>query len=1326
MLRNSIRRGVYALFFCLLMLCGSAAFAQTGTTSLRGTVTDKSGAAILGAKVVLSSPDLGVQRDTVSGATGEYQFVALFPGTYGLTIASTGFRKFEQRAVQLLVNTPATINVTLEIGETTQTVEVSAITETLNTTDASIGNAFSENQVKQLPLEGRNVPDLLSLQAGVAYTGNRADVPAFDTRSGAVNGARSDQSNVTVDGIGVNDEGGHAFTSVLPVTLDSVQEFRVTTTNANADEGGSGGAQVALVTKSGTNQFHGSAYEYNRNTLTSANDYFIKGSQLQNGEPNQAPKLIRNIFGGSVGGPIKKDRLYFFLNYEGTRRLEATSENHVVPSDALRDGVTQYVCDTSATGGAPDTTNCPGGSVTGLSGKTYTVAPGNFALSPQALTQIDPLHVGPNAASLAYMQSLPRANTTNNGDGLNYQGFIFSAPISDTKNEYIAKMDYNLTADAKHRLSVSGALRNENNQGAPFFPGEAPSQSNVNYNKGIIVNYSGVFGPALVNNFRYGFIRESTGTIGNSNQQWVFFRGLSDQTGAVTRTRSFQRPTNVFADDLSWSHGRHSWQFGGQIALARNPRISYLSSFSSGSTNAGWVDTTGYAGKPSPLNPANNLQPGTAIPYPGVDGSFSNSYDFPLTALLGLVTQVNAQYNFQRDGSALPQGAALKRRFALNSYEMYAQDTWKVKPTFTLTLGLRYSIFLPPWETNKLEVSPTFNLGNWFANRAREGANGIPSNQDQPVAFNWSGRANGQGGFYNTDWRNLGPRFAFAWAPNESNGLLGDLFGVGKTSIRGGFGIVYDRFGQGLVDDFDQNGAFGLASTLTNKAAEQTVLSAPRLTDIHQVPTTDNNGNLIFAAPPSANFPVPFPPGTFTATTGLDSSMKTPYSYTFDLSVTRELKSGFSIQASYVGRLSRRLLTQADLAQPLNFKDKASGVDYFTAVRALAKLYRNGTNTATFTDSQLSPAVVKYWQDVIQPASIYPGGAYAIGANGPLSGCGGPGSTTDPVVMAFDLFCSGRLNETTPLQVLDSNGINNANDPNCVAGNSNCQVYFPIGGAFTFYTPQYASLYSWRTNGTANYNALQVTLSHKMRNGFQFDLNYTFSKSIDLSSDSERVGTFGGTGSQVINAWSPNQFRGVSDFDATHQVNANWIVDLPFGRGRAVGHDVNKFADAFIGGWQLSGLFRMTSGFPVSFFNGFNFPTNWDLTGNAISSGVPVGATGAYKNPADFSVNIFKVGGTAAASYFTEPFPGDAGLRNTIRGNGYFGIDLGLSKRWFMPWSEKQSLQLRWEVFNVTNSSRFDVQSVNDSIDTYGASFGNYTRLSTNPRVMQFALRYEF
>src|SRR5208282_4255635 len=251
---STVKRNLLSLSVVLLFF-ENCAWGQTGTTSVRGVVIDKTGATVANAKVTLTNAGQALKREMATNSSGEYEFLALPPGNYSLVVELAGFRRYEQKSLQLLVNVPTTANVTLEVGTTTETVEVSAQAVTLNTTDASLGNAFNENQVKQLPLEGRNVPDLLSLQAGVVYTGNRSDIDVDqDTRSGSVNGARSDQSNVTVDGIPVNDSGGHAFTSVLPVTLDSVQEFRVTTTNYNADQGSTSGAQVALVTKSGTNE----------------------------------------------------------------------------------------------------------------------------------------------------------------------------------------------------------------------------------------------------------------------------------------------------------------------------------------------------------------------------------------------------------------------------------------------------------------------------------------------------------------------------------------------------------------------------------------------------------------------------------------------------------------------------------------------------------------------------------------------------------------------------------------------------------------------------------------------------------------------------------------------------------------------------------------------------------------------------------------------------------------------------------------------------------------------------------------------------------------
>ena len=579
---------------------------------------------------------------------------------------------------------------------------------------------------------------------------------------------------------------------------------------------------------------------------------------------------------------------------------------------------------------------------------------------------------------ISYFNKYPLPNDFSQGDGLNTAGYRFAAPTSNTKNWYIAKMDYNITRDGKQRVSLTGALANQDQANAPFLPGQAPETSIVNYNKGLIANYSSVLTPTIVNNFRYGYVRESIGTIGNTDVPVNHIRGI-DQ--GVNYSSQFQRPINSFWDDLTWTHGKHSWQFGFQASLIRNPTSSTTGSFSSGYMNAQWLDTSGLAGRSSsPLNPDN-------YGYPTVDfNGFGTNYDNAVTALFGMDVEVNAQYNYQRNGSPLAQGAPVVRHYAEDGYETYAQDTWKVKPNLTLTLGLRYSLFSPPWETHGLEVTPTESLNTWFNNRGAGNLSGIPSIDAPPVAFNWSGPANGgTTGYYGWDFKNLGPRVAFAWAPGYDDGLLHDLFGSGgKTSVRGGFGIVYDRIGEGLLDTFDSNGAFGLSTTIPNAAASESVGCTPRVTSINVIPTTDNCNYPILTPAPPANYPEPFPsnpaPGSEAIAWGLDSHIKTPYSYTIDFSVQRELKSGFTLQVAYVGRLSHRLLAQEDLAMPLDPYDKKAGMDYFAAATAMAKLYRSGvtTNQIAQNPNLIPKNVQQYWTDITQPAQ--PGAPYALGS----------------------------------------------------------------------------------------------------------------------------------------------------------------------------------------------------------------------------------------------------------------------------------------------------------------------------------------------------------
>src|SRR5260221_4360965 len=305
---NTSRYFVLRLMASVLLLT-SCAVAQTSTTSLQGTVTDPSGGAISGATVELVNVDSKLQRDASTDAQGEYRFQFLPPGTYILSVSASGFSRFERKDLQLLVNTPATANAQLKLGQSSQVVTVSDAPPALNMVDASIGDTFNEAHVKQIPIEGRNVPDLLSLQPGVAYTGNRPDADKDnDTRGGAVNGARSDQSNVTLGGVDVNNyNSAYAFTSVLPVTLDSVQEVRVTTTNYNADQEQGYGAQLAMITKSGSNNLHRTVYQYMRNMITSANEYLLKRSQLNPGLSHQPGQIICHNFLDSLGGASREE-----------------------------------------------------------------------------------------------------------------------------------------------------------------------------------------------------------------------------------------------------------------------------------------------------------------------------------------------------------------------------------------------------------------------------------------------------------------------------------------------------------------------------------------------------------------------------------------------------------------------------------------------------------------------------------------------------------------------------------------------------------------------------------------------------------------------------------------------------------------------------------------------------------------------------------------------------------------------------------------------------------------------------------------------------------
>jgi hypothetical protein len=900
------------LGFCLFLCLGLNLFGQAST--LNGTVTDPTGAVIPNATLTLSHAETGASREATSDAAGRYVFSQVTPGTYKLTAKASGFNEVTINDVHLLVSQPSTINVSFEkIGSTTTTVEVAAEAVQVNTTDATLGNAVGGKVITQLPFEARNVVGLLSLQPGVVYLGEPDPGSANDNRSGAVNGGKSDQANVVLDGVDVNDQQNRAaFNSVLRVTLDSVQEFRTTTTGAGADMGRSSGAQVTLVTKSGTNVLHGSAYEYLRNTATSANDFFSNAAGVKKA------KLNRNVFGTSVGGPIKKDRLFFFLNYEGRRDASEAVGLRIVPTDNLREGRFAYQKLDNSIG----------------------------FLTPADVKRVDPAGIGENQAILAMYNLYPHANDNTVGDGLNTAGFRFNAGAPLTFNTYIAKFDYTLDSNGKHTLFWRGNLQNDSlistsstNGCIQQFPGQGPKCAYLENSKGYAVGYTALLKPTLVSTFRYGLTRQGAQQTGSQLSAAAVVRDMDTIYPQGTSARGLARiiPVHTFAEDLTWTRGPHTVAFGGVARLIDNNRASTLNSYSRAYMNASWLNGTG----------------GVFVTNAG-DAKNTTPFKRQMNDLLGILSQLDHQVNYDLQGNVLPEGSIINRHFRAREYEMYVSDNWKMTRNLTLTLGVRWSLSPPIYEVNGYQTSASTSLGDFFEKRGQLAAAGQSQAGVGPLSFDLYSKTGI--GLYPFHKKNFGPRVGFAYSPHFNNGVLKTVFGEGgRSAIRGGFGMFYDLFGQGIARDGDST-ALGFSTLLTNAATADPVTS-PRFTGFYNIPLAS------FIPAPKGGFPQTFP-DTFAITNGVDAKLGVPKTYNVNFSISREFKGGFLLEGSYVGRFARNSLIGSDAAISANLKDPASGQTYFDAGALLSAYTFANTPTAQVPK-------IPFWEN------LWPGAATA-------------------------------------------------------------------------------------------------------------------------------------------------------------------------------------------------------------------------------------------------------------------------------------------------------------------------------------------------------------
>lgn len=1298
---SSMKRN--SLISCVAFLFAVAsAWAQTGTSSIVGTITDPQGSAVPAAKVTLTNVATNAKRSVLSTNTGSYAFDLITPGDYRVEIEAKGFSKTILDNVQALIGKQTENNVQLSLGAMSQVVEVSISAQSvlINTQDASLGNVFDSSQITQLPLEGRNVADLLSLQPGA-------------TQEGYVTGSRADQSNITLDGVDINNaQTGNAalagdtgpiignLTSsiisgpVLRINSEAVEEFRVTTANGNANQGRSAGAQINLVTKSGSNSWHGAAFEFYRGTGFEANDWFSNAA----GVPRTP--LVRNTFGGALGGPIVKNKLFFFYSYEGRRDATSTGETRTVPLPNLGQGIIKY-------------TYCTDASCNATPQASLNLAQNQAAFSA---TGINPAALAALAAAAAKYP----ANDTTVGDQLNTGGFRFNAPTPVKLNSHIARFDY--TVNSNQNLFVRLNYISDTQVEAQYLP-DTPSPQIWSHPKGLAVGHTWAIGSNWVNNLRYGLTRQAFTEGGDSNGNDISFRFVF-QPNSQSHTLTRVTPVHNITDDVSWIHGRHTLQFGANIRKINNSRVSFANAFDNAITNPSFYFGAG----DHVSNDFQSYLDANGLPGNENVGQSLNSIaevQNAATAIIGRFSQYTADFTFGKDGSLLNAGVPTSRNFATQAYEEYLQDSWKIRPHLTLTLGLRYSLERPVYETNGFEVQPTVPLGTYFQERLTAAAQG--QNFTDPIVINRSGPANGGKPMYNWDKNNFQPRIAVAWSPNYSRGLLHALFGdSGKSAVRGGFAMTNDYYGQALAVDWDLNNTLGFTSNYTTPANTYDTVAgnlAPLFTgfnqDIRSLPNVVTPANL--------QFPLsqPIDEGE-RIETGVDSNLHAPTEYVWNLTYERQMRAGTTLSVSYIGRSARGLLARRDAMAFNDIRDPKSGMDWYTAGTILEKQRQKDVDT-----SQV--ASIPFFDN------LFPSNLVDLFNNDPNIQAGFPSNWTPTQVFYGLQARGGGAHPTNPFAFFSGNDWTDAEAQVDIA-------LFDAGLPTRFMQPQYGALAAWSTIGNSNYNALTVSVRQRLTT-LTMDFNYTYSHSLDDSSGLQSDFGFGSannSGPFIENPIRQGSNYGNSDFDIRHLINASAVWQMPFGKGRAFMNTDNRALQTVLGGWQLAGIFRWNTGLPIgSPFDDARWATNWNVQANVtpitplhtcptrVGTSAPVG-TGAPKLFGGSGCDI-----TAIYQSFRNAYPGETGPRNYIRLPGYANVDLGVAKTINMPWSERQQLQLRLDVFNVANKQSFGL------IDLSRTGFGvardpglrglnppdnwsNFTQIQGQPRVMQVGARFSF
>jgi len=1290
---HSARIRTWGILLMLALLCGVPTFVSAqDVASLTGVVTDPSGAVVPDADVKLLDTKTNTSFAAKTNELGAYLFGHLQPGPgYQLTFSKQGFETVKVSAVYLGVNATHTQNAQLKVGSTAETVEVSGVASavTLDTTDTTIGNNFDLREVHDLPVLLRDsMATLAQFQPGVVMTGGVDDPTA--SRAGAVTGSRIDQGNITLDGLDVNDFGtGQAYAPTANAPVDSIQEFRGESANPLAAEGRGAGQQITLVTKSGTNDWHGSLSEYLRNTATEANDYF----NLRATPVVPRTQLNRNQFGVTLGGPIKKNKAFFFIDYNGRRDAQTDVVERIVPLDNsvepignLRNGGIAYI---NSSGACDENSR-------------INTAPSCIAqLSAADLAAALPDFPGiqANAALTTFINGrYPVANDLNAGDGINTGGFRFSAPEHLYENNLIGKLDYNLGTN--HRLfakySYTGRKQGDNINGATVqFPGDPVTHFVIDTSYTFSVGDTWTISANKVNQFVFGEARSRVNfpvhfNPAGANDFSIFANNGSNQPilDSPYSSQASQRrdiPIPIFRDDFSYQRGTHNFQIGGTFKP--------ISALSNETLDLNAI-TVGLGGNLFGLDSA--LRPGDILRDPGAVAR--TEWDTSLAFTVGRIAQFQQNLNYDLAQQPTPQDTGNIRKWRYYETEVYAQDTWRIRNDLTLAYGLRWQFYSVPYETQGFEGVPNIDAASFFNSRvaaAAAGRFGTTSDVIPFVTYTKGGKANHGPAFYRSDWKDFAPRLSLSYNPAaKGDGFWGRLLGDRKTVIRLGSGIIFDHPGTEAVN-FEQNRNSYLfnSQTTTNFGGSGDpafdLANDPAFTSITAIPP-----GLLTPQQPTNPF-TPFVDSTGNAygeMTGatfnyaIDKNLRNPYNIIFTFGLQRELPGKFQLDVNYFGRLGRRLLIQADPGQTLNFTDPASGhtlVGDFSALTTEVRQpgFSGVVTPQPFLENQVAAATNAYY-----------GGDCTI--------FGEPNCTQLLYDFVGGLVTRGDLSDSVAFL------------------NQNHALASGIGLSPQFDTNVYLTNQSF-----SSYNGLLVTLHKKYSQGLQFDLNYTFSHSIDNASAS--ANSF--FTDFVCDITNLRVCRGDSDFDVRHSISMIGIYELPFGRGKMFGGAASGLLNQVIGGWSISGIESWHTG--LAFRTGSNaFPIGFATVAPGIFNGdTNAIRAGIHNDASNGNALQFFADPNAAQGAFSGPVGLEMGSRNNLHGPHYSNTDLAVIKNFKL--NERFHLEFHAEAFNAFNHPSFalPLNGLGGVADfTLPSSFGVITATSNSPRQLQFALRLEF